>query len=250
MDQNLVRDVAGLIARARSVAVLTGAGISAESGIPTFRGGDGLWRSFRPQDLATPEAFSRDPRLVWAWYRWRRGLIRAAEPNPAHRVLARLEQRLGSLSLVTQNVDGLHQRAGSRHVVELHGNIWRATCWARCGEVVDQSSDPPPESLDEEQDLPTCRCGALLRPGVVWFGESLDADVVDRAVAAAQGCEVLLVIGTSSLVYPAAALPSVARRSGAAVVEINVDLTPISAEATCVLTGRAGEVLPEVERCL
>ncbi len=250
MHLDRIREVAGLVGRARSVVVLTGAGVSAESGVPTFRGADGLWRSFRAQDLATPEAFARDPRLVWAWYRWRRGLIRAVEPNPAHLVLARLENRLTDLMLVTQNVDGLHQRAGSRQVLELHGNIWKAACWARCGLVVDQSADMPAGTLDPEFELPTCRCGALLRPGVVWFGESLDPGVVDRAIGAAEACDVLVVIGTSALVYPAAALPAIARRAGAVVVEINLESTPITPQVNFVLRGPAGRILLEVERCL
>ena len=250
MDIGQVKLVAALLRAARSVVALTGAGVSAESGIPTFRGADGLWRTFQAQDLATPAAFARDPRLVWNWYRWRRERIRVAEPNPAHFALARLETRLASLLLVTQNVDGLHRRAGSRKIVELHGNIWRAVCWSHCGFEADQSLDQPSELTAEDADPPLCRCGALLRPGVVWFGEALDPAAIEGAMSAAQSCDVLLVVGTSSMVYPAAALPAVAHRAGAAIVEINLDQTPLTAEADVVLTGRAGELLPEVERWL
>jgi NAD-dependent deacetylase len=233
--------------RARSVAVITGAGISAESGIPTFRGAGGLWRTHRPEDLATPEAFARDPALVWEWYWWRRGVIAAAAPNPGHRALARLEARVPVFALLTQNVDGLHVRAGSRAVVELHGNIWRARCVAGCTPILDQWGQPPPAPGAPPA---TCGCGAWLRPDVVWFGEGLDPAAIARAEDAVRGCDVLLVVGTSAVVYPVAALPSLAQRGRALVVEVNPDTTPLSARADCVLTGQAGDVLPELERRL
>ena len=220
------------------VAVLTGAGVSAESGVPTFRGEGGLWRNFRPEQLATPEAFHRDPTLVWEWYDWRRGLIGSCAPNAAHATLAEMEAALPAFTLITQNVDGLHQAAGSQHVLELHGNIWRTRC-TRCGEVGEGHQVPLPELP------PHCPvCGGLLRPDVVWFGESLPADVLDAAWAAAGRCRLMLVIGTSAVVQPAASLPLVALRNGARVVEVNPAETPLSADAHEVLRGPAAEMVP------
>jgi NAD-dependent deacetylase len=221
--------------RARRVVALTGAGISAESGIPTFRDAQtGLWARFRPE-----EAFRRDPRLVWDWYEWRRGLVAGAEPNAGHRGLARLEGLVPDFLLVTQNVDGLHQRAGSRAVVELHGNIHRNRCFAE-GDVV--SGRQP-----TEERPPRCpRCGGPLRPDVVWFGETLPGQALAAAEAAARGCDVLLSIGTSAAVFPAAQLPLTALQSGAMVVEVNKDPTRLSAVATFSLRGLAGEVLPRL----
>jgi len=220
------------------VAVLTGAGVSAESGVPTFRGEGGLWRNFRPEQLATPEAFHRDPTLVWEWYDWRRGLIGSCAPNAAHATLAEMEAALPAFTLITQNVDGLHQAAGSQHVLELHGNIWRTRC-TRCGEAGEDHLVPLPELP------PHCPvCGGLLRPDVVWFGESLPADVLDAAWAAAGRCRLMLVIGTSAVVQPAASLPLVALRNGARVVEVNPAETPLSADAHEVLRGPAAEMVP------
>jgi len=233
---------------ARAVVAMTGAGISAESGVPTFRGADGLWRTYSAADLATPEAFARDPGLVWQWYRWRQGIIGRAQPNAGHRALARIQSRLSGFRLITQNVDGLHQRAGSSDVIELHGSIWRARCLRGCGFVADGTGlASEPESRGEEDPVPVCRCGALLRPDVVWFGEALDEDRIDLAVQSARSCEVFLAVGTSSLVYPAAGLPLIAGRAGAVVVEINVDDTPLTPHAGLVLRGRAAEVLPALE---
>jgi NAD-dependent deacetylase len=230
---------------AQRVAVLTGAGMSAESGVPTFRGPGGLWRNYRPADLASPEAFLRDPALVWEWYRWRQARVRQAAPNPGHLMLARFETRHPDLVVITQNVDGLHQRAGSTRVVEMHGNIWRARCAAGCGHttlashLADQGPPPAP--------VPLCACGAPMRPDIVWFGESLDARVLDEAFDAASRCDVLISIGTSSVVYPAAALPGVARQHRAALIEINVDDTPLTGLADLVLRGPSGQVLPAIE---
>jgi NAD-dependent deacetylase len=224
---------------ASSVAALTGAGISAESGIPTFRGAGGLWRQFRAEDLATPEAFARDPRLVWEWYDWRRGLIAQAEPNAGHRALAELERRVARFTLITQNVDGLHDRAGSRNVLKVHGDIWIVRCTA-CGREWRDDRTPLP-------DLPPrCDCGGLLRPGVVWFGEPLPAQVWQEAEAAVRGAGVLLVIGTAAVVYPAAGLVPLAKAAGARVIEINLDATPFSGDVDRSLRGRAGELLPEL----
>jgi NAD-dependent deacetylase len=221
------------------VVALTGAGISAESGVPTFRGEGGLWRSFRPEELATPGAFRRDPKLVWEWYDWRRGLIASCEPNAAHRALAEMEAELPDFMLITQNVDGLHQSAGSRHALELHGNIWRTRCTG-CGQVTEDYQVPLP------QFPPRCpECAALQRPDVVWFGELLSRDVLDAAWAAAERCSLMLVIGTSAVVQPAASLPVVALRNGARLVEVNPVDTPLSAHAHEVLRGPAAEVLPD-----
>jgi NAD-dependent deacetylase len=220
------------------VAVLTGAGVSAESGVPTFRGEHGLWRNFRPEQLATPEAFRRDPALVWEWYDWRRGLIGACAPNAAHETLAEMEALLPDFTLITQNVDGLHQAAGSRNVLELHGNIWRTRC-TRCGRTSDDHGVPLPEIP------PRCsQCGALLRPDVVWFGESLPSQVLEGAWAAAARCRLMLVVGTSAEVQPAASLPLVALRHGARLVEVNPTETPLSPHAHEILRGPAAKVLP------
>jgi NAD-dependent deacetylase len=226
--------------RAQRVVALTGAGISAESGIPTFRDAQtGLWARFRPEELATPDAFRRDPQLVWDWYEWRRGLVARAEPNAGHRALARLQELVPDFLLVTQNVDGLHQRAGSRAIVELHGNIHRNKCFAEAVVIAER-----PETRERPPRCP--RCGAPLRPDVVWFGETLPAQALAEADAAAKGCDLLLSIGTSAAVFPAAQLPITALQSGAMVVEINKDPTPLSALATFSLLGRAGEVLPRL----
>lgn len=219
------------------VAVLTGAGISAESGLPTFRGAGGWWKTYRAEDLATPEAFRRDPQLVWEWYNHRRELVRHHAPNPGHFALARLETFFTSFTLITQNVDGYHQRAGSTGVSELHGNIMKSRC-SGCGHECDAGAE------DWREGLPYCSCGALYRPGVVWFGEMLPAAALHRAFAAAESCQVFFAIGTSSVVYPAAALPQVAREHGAYVVEINSEPTPLTQYASELLQGRAGEILP------
>jgi len=220
------------------VAVLTGAGISAESGVPTFRGEGGLWRNYRPEQLATPEAFRRDPALVWEWYDWRRGLIGACAPNAAHGTLAEMEAALPDFTLITQNVDGLHRAAGSRNVLELHGNVWRARCIG-CSKTTKDRRVPLPEIP------PRCpECGELLRPDVVWFGESLPPEVLDAAWTAAARCRLMLVIGTSAVVQPAASLPLVALRNGARLVEINPAETSLSAHVHQALRGPAAEELP------
>lgn len=232
---------AALVARlrtARRVAVLTGAGISAESGVPTFRDAQtGLWARYRPEDLATPAAFARDPRLVWDWYAWRRERVAQARPNPGHQALVALEGRVAAFTLITQNVDGLHRRAGSRCVLELHGDITRSVCSVERREVGtwDDTGERPPRCP---------ACGAPLRPDVVWFGEELPRAALAAAQAAAESCEVFLCVGTSTVVYPAAELPFAAQRSGACVVEVNPDATPLSSSAGFRLPGPAGTVLP------
>jgi NAD-dependent deacetylase len=227
------------IAQAKSLAVLTGAGISAESGLPTFRGPGGLWRSFRPEQLATPEAFHRDPQLVWEWYDWRRSVHATCEPNAGHRALAQLEQRAPSFLLITQNVDSLHERAGSRGVVHLHGSLWRVRCMVCRGE--EENTQVPLNPLP-----PRCVCGGMMRPDVVWFGEALPQPAIEQAMQAAYSADVFLVAGTSSVVYPAAALPHVARQHGARVIEVNLEPTELSAVADISLRGKCGEILPQL----
>lgn len=230
--------IAEAFASARSALVLTGAGMSAESGIPTFRGPGGLWRDRRPEELATPEAFRRDPALVWEWYAWRRRRVAEAAPHAGHLAIARLEAG-ADVTVVTQNVDGLHRRAGSRRVVELHGNILRARCTAACGAPDDLPADPP-------EIPPRCACGALLRPDVVWFGEPLPEDAMGEALRAAGAAQVALVVGTSSVVYPAAALWRIALERGATVVEVNPESTPLSDLATWSVRETAGSFLPRL----
>jgi NAD-dependent deacetylase len=227
---------------ARTV-VLTGSGISAESGVPTFREAQtGLWSRFDPQELATPEAFARDPGLVWDWYAWRRKLVTDARPNAGHLALAEMQHLVPNLTLVTQNVDGLHQEAGNGEVIELHGNIRRTRCSAEHVVV---------EANDEEPSPPLCpSCGAPLRPDVVWFGEMLPRRAIEVATAAASGSDVFLSVGTSNLVYPAAALPFEALESGATVAEINPQDTPLTPHADHLLRGPAGDVLPRLIRAL
>ena len=224
---------------ASSVVVLTGAGISAESGVPTFRGQGGLWKQFRAEDLATPEAFARDPRLVWEWYDSRRAALAQVAPNAGHRALAELEARKPRFTLVTQNVDGLHDRAGSRNVLKLHGDIWTLRC-LRCGRERRDERTPLPELP------PSCECGGMLRPGVVWFGEPLPVEAWERAQKATREAEVLLVVGTSATVYPAAGLIPLATSAGARVIECNVEETPFSSGLDRSLRGRAGELLPQL----
>ena len=235
----MIEQVRSLLASARRIVAFTGAGISAESGIPTFRGQGGYWRTYRAEDLATPDAFQRDPKLVWEWYDSRRQTIAAAEPNTGHRALADLEKRTAEFTLITQNVDGLHDRAGSRNVIKLHGDIWRVRCTG-CGTESTDLRSPLP-------DLPPrCRCGALLRPGVVWFGEFLPPGAWSKGEAAASRAEVFLTIGTSAVVHPAAGLIDVAHAGGAIVVEVNPDATPYSDVVRYSLRGPAGEILPQL----
>ncbi len=223
---------------ARHVCVLTGAGVSAESGVPTFRDAqEGLWAKYRAEELATPEAFMADPDLIWRWYRWRRDLANEVEPNPGHLALARLADLVPRLTLVTQNVDNLHQRAGSRNVIEFHGNIFVDRCFA----------DGTEQTGDDSLDVPICPdCGGPLRPGVVWFGEAIPEDALNASWAAAIDCDVFLSVGTSSLVYPAAGLADVANQNGAFVAEINPNPTALAAGFDVAIAGNSGAVLPEL----
>jgi NAD-dependent deacetylase len=239
LDAALTR-AAQLLHRAGSVAVLTGAGVSAESGVPTFRGAGGLWEGQRVEDVATPWAFARDPSLVWRFYNARRAGLRAVQPNPGHRALVDLEDRWGSerFTLVTQNVDGLHRAAGSRHVLEVHGTLSRVRC-TRCPHIEDRG-------LEELPDLPRCGCGELLRPDIVWFGEYLPEDVWRQAAKAAATCDCFLVVGTSAIVYPAAGLIDAARAAGAAVIEINLEATAAGDGGAVGLYGPSGVILPRL----
>jgi len=237
MSQHLLYEARARLASARAITILTGAGISADSGVPTFRGADGLWRNFRAEELATPEAFERDPRLVWEWYSWRRELIATKQPNDAHRAIASLESRVKNFWLITQNVDGLHRAAGSTKLSEIHGNIWMVRCTA-CDAVTENHQVPLPI-------LPHCgRCGGLLRPHIVWFGESLHEKDLTRCANQLQACDVLFVIGTSGVVYPAAGFASIAREAGAYVIEVNLDPTPQSDLVDIALRGHAKELVP------
>jgi NAD-dependent deacetylase len=225
---------------ARYVTVLTGAGISADSGIPTFRDPQaGLWARFRPEELATPEAFRRNPKRVWDWYAWRRQTVSAAAVNAGHLALAKLEQLVPRFTLVTQNVDGLHAVAGSKSLIELHGNIHRNICFGR--------DDRANRGCTLGSDPPKCvRCDGYVRPDVVWFGEALPQEAIACAEEAARSCDLFCSIGTSAAVFPAAALPVTALRAGATVIEVNRDPTPLSAAATHCLLGRAAEILPRL----
>ncbi|MCG3118372.1 MAG: NAD-dependent protein deacylase [bacterium] len=219
------------------IVVLTGAGISAESGLATFRGPGGLWKNYRPENLATPEAFARDPQLVWEWYNFRRDQVRQHAPNPGHHALVQLEARFPDFVLITQNVDGYHRRAGSKKIYELHGNIMQSRC-SQCGRECEAG-----EELQREHLL-YCACGALYRPGVVWFGEALPPGALQSAFAAAENAQVFFSIGTSAVVYPAAALPPVAAEHGAYLVEINPEKTPLTPLVDEFWQGQAGEILP------
>lgn len=226
------------------VTVLTGAGVSAASGVPTFRGPDGLWKQYRPEQLATPEAFGRDPRLVWEWYDWRRQRIAACQPNGAHAVLATWSERYPGFTLITQNVDGLHERAGTRHVLRIHGSIWEVTCWSRCA---GSPSRWPDETVPLREIPPRCgHCHGVIRPGVVWFGEAIDPDVMMRCLAATR-CDVFLTVGTSAVVYPAASLVQEAKSRGAYTAEINLEATPASSFVDVALHGPAETILAEID---
>jgi NAD-dependent deacetylase len=226
---------------AQHVCVLTGSGISAESGVPTFREAQtGLWEQYDPHELATPEAFQRDPELVWRWYRWRRDLVAGVGPNAGHHALVTLAGLVPELTIVTQNVDGLHQRAGSDGVIEFHG--FEDRCFVE-GCIVSDA--------DMSADVPVCPgCGGMLRPGVVWFGEAIPESALQAAAVAVSSCDVFFSIGTSALVWPAAGLADAARQQGASVVEINLDATPLSSQTDFCLQGKSGSLLPELVDCL
>jgi NAD-dependent deacetylase len=238
-----LREAADLIDRAGRIVIFTGAGVSAESGIPTFRDAlSGLWEQFDPRRLATPEAFGDDPALVWGWYEWRRAAVQQVEPNAGHRALAVIEQRAPECVVVTQNVDDLHERAGSKEPIHLHGSLFAPRCSA-CGRPATVANGAPP--VEGRVPPPPCdHCGAPIRPGVVWFGEALPADAFEAAVAAAANCDLLITVGTSAVVFPAAEIPQVTARMGGAVIQVNPEPTPLDAVARVNLHGPAAEVLP------
>ena len=242
----LIAQAAKSLCEASAVVCLTGAGVSAESGVPTFRDAQsGLWSRFDAAELASPQGFERDPGLVWRWYMWRLQLLETASPNPGHIALAELSQTLVKYDLVTQNVDDLHEQAGSVDVVHLHGSLHRFRC-RLCAH--------PHHLADSERGAdgpPTCAaCGDLVRPDVVWFGEGLPLDALKAASEAAHDSDVMLVAGTSGLVYPAAQLPLIARQAGATIIDINVERSPISDRADLFLRGKSGEVLPRLARAI
>ncbi len=237
MDEKIV-DARKLIADIPNITVLTGAGISAESGIPTFRGEDGLWRNFRPEDIATPQAFLNDPKLVWDWYEWRRKIIKEAKPNAGHFALVELQKQLSNFTLITQNIDGLHQIAGSTSIIELHGNLWQVRC-TKCG-FIEQNYEVPLRELP-----PNCRqCKSIARPNVVWFGEIIPMSIIDKCLIAIESCQVMLIIGTSGVVEPAASMGLIAKQTGKTVIEINLDVTPSSGLYDISIRGKSGEILP------
>lgn len=246
-----IKQAAQLVKSGQRIAVLTGAGVSRESGVPTFRDAlAGLWAQYDPQTLATLEAFRRNPKLVWDWYEYRRALVRKARPNPGHTALAVLEKRVPHLRIITQNVDDLHEQAGSADVIHLHGNIARSRCFFDCRgypTVIDVTVF----EWDRENGPPGCpHCGRWVRPDVVWFGETLPPEQLETAMQLCAACDVGIVIGTSGLVSPAAHLPALAKRSGAALIEINPDDTMITALADVRLQGPSGEMLPRMLEAL
>ncbi|MDH5509906.1 MAG: NAD-dependent deacylase [Nitrospinota bacterium] len=230
------------IVNATKVAALTGAGVSAESGVPTFRGENGLWRNRRPEELASMEGFLDDPRLVWDWYDWRRTTIASLKPNDGHYALAEMETVYENFTLVTQNVDGIHALAGSRDPVEMHGNIWYVRCLKE-GTVMENREAPL------QRIPPLCpKCNTMVRPNIIWFGEELDTETIKRAGSAARESEVFFVIGTSSVVQPAASLAGLAQRNGAVVVEVNLERTPLTDSVDLFLEGPSGKILPDLLR--
>lgn len=232
-----IKRVAEILAETKYLLVITGAGISNESGIPTFRGSDGLWKNYRAEELATPYAFEHDPETVWRWYDWRRGIIGKAEPNPGHFAIKELEDRFEDFLLITQNVDGLHGRTGIKKMVEIHGNLWRVRC-TKDGST-SMLMDVPLQEIP-----PRCQCGKLLRPDVVWFGESLSRAALEQSYHALEMCDTLIVAGTSGAVYPVASFPQQVKSREGSVVEINTEETPISQIADISLYGKSGEILP------
>jgi NAD-dependent deacetylase len=245
VDPASIRRVASRLMRAGRITVLTGAGVSAASGVPTFRGSGGLWRSFRAEALATPEAFARDPRLVWEWYDWRRQRLASCAPNRAHQVMASWAARWPHCTVITQNVDGLHERAGLTRVLRLHGSIWEVSCWSGCPAAA-------ASWRDDTVPLPTIpmmcpHCGGLARPGVVWFGESLDPRVLSQALDAL-ACDVFIAAGTSAVVQPAAGFLHAARRHGAFTVEVNPEETPVTSTVDVVIRLSAEQAFDALDR--
>ena len=241
----MIQQAVEILQTAKSLFVLTGAGISAESGIPTFRGVDGLWKNYSATDLATPEAFEKNPELVWEWYHWRQEIILKAKPNPAHYTLVEIERKFNKFLLLTQNVDDLHNRAGSKNILELHGNIFRARC-LNCRKIVPHQIKP----AEEMNNLPKCHCGGLLRPDVVWFGEMIPQGIWQASFQFLNKADCVIICGTSGVVWPASAIPEIAKEHGAKTIEINIEPTPISDVVDISIFGKAGEILPQLVRQL
>jgi len=239
---NLIDRAALLLGTVNSVFVLTGAGVSAESGIPTFRGADGLWKNYSAQELATPQAFQKDPVLVWEWYHWRQDLILKASPNAAHYALSAFESIFEHFLLLTQNVDNMHRRAGSQRVLELHGNIFRARC-CECDRKTEYTG-----IQGVSNDLPRCVCGGLLRPDVVWFGEAIPEYIWQDSLDFLSGTAVAMICGTSGVVWPAAAIPRIAMEQGVKTIEINLEPTPISNAVDVSIRAKADVALPLLVR--
>jgi len=241
---NFPPELIRLLSSSERVTVLTGAGVSQESGLRTFRDAQtGLWARYKPEDLASPQAFTRDPKLIWDWYAWRREAVKGVRPNAGHFALVEMEKMIGRFTLVTQNVDGLHRMAGSKNLHELHGNIQRVRC-SECGTYTESWED-------DLETVPKCaKCGGLLRPDVVWFGESLPRAELEAAVIAARSCQVFFSIGTSGVVQPAASLAHAARNKGALVVEINAEPTPLTPKTDFAFHGRSGELLPALVKAV
>jgi NAD-dependent deacetylase len=240
IENDLIQD----LRISRHVVVLTGAGVSQESGLRTFRDAQtGLWAQYKPEELASPEAFRRDPKLIWDWYAWRREAVKGVRPNAGHYALVEIEKHVPQFTLITQNVDNLHRMAGSRNVLELHGNIQRVRC-ADCYTFAETWAD-------DSESVPHCEvCGGLLRPDVVWFGEALPRDQLESAVEAARACDIFFSIGTSGVVQPAASLAFAAHNRGAAVAEVNAEPTPLTPKANYFLQGKSGEILPDLVRAV
>ena len=236
----MIDELVEILLNCRSCTVLTGAGMSAESGVPTFRGQEGLWKKFKPEELATMDAFMDNPKLVWEWYNWRRDLMNKVKPNPGHFALSELEELFDTFTLITQNIDGLHHAAGSKSILELHGNIHRNKC-ANC-------NCPISEDIEiDVDDIPACElCGGRIRPDVVWFGEMLDNDIITNAFRMSEQAEVFFSIGTSALVHPAASLPMMAKRAGGTLIEINPEHTPLTEMTDFYVSARSGEFLSEL----
>lgn len=236
----MIDELVEIMLKCRHCAVLTGAGISAESGVPTFRGQEGLWKKFKPEELATMDAFMANPKLVWEWYNWRRDLMSEVKPNPGHFALGELEDFFESFTLITQNIDGLHHEAGSKSILELHGNIHRNKC-AKCNRLVSVTAEIDPDQI------PGCEhCGGRIRPDVVWFGEMLDNDIITEAFRASEEADIFFSIGTSAIVHPAASLPMMAKRAGATLIEINPERTPLTEVADFYVSARSGEFLSKL----
>ena len=238
MDKESLEQARELVENANNIVILTGAGISAESGIPIFRGDQGLWKDIRPEDIATPEAFAKDPKFVWEWYDLRRQTIIEAEPNPGHYALVELENKKEGFTLITQNIDGLHKRSGNKNIIEMHGNIWQMRC-TKCGHIYFDYEVPL------KQLPPSCKkCGEMTRPNVVWFGEMIEMSLIDKVLKAIEECHVMLIVGTSGVGGPAASMGLVAKQTDKTVIEINPEETPSSGLYDIVIREKSGGILP------